>query len=297
MRQSLPPLSLDYLKTFAIFVESKNINEAAHRLRMSQPGVSVHLKKLEEGLPHPLFSLQGKKKVLTHYGRSVYTEVRKQLDGLSHGLERVNRFYSSPENINLKVGVRIELLSRVVSTLRVPRSIEFLNLSNEDSIAKLLAHEIDIAITHQKPDLTYILAQKLFANTVKLCVHEDLLNGSPLTLAHARKREFLSTTPLVAYKRTPPFLADWLAYSGCPDVEPHIRVVCEDWNAIMTLIENGVGFSIVPTDVVSRGKKVRALEVPANVIPAVPFFALYHADLKKLPGVIDSLFVRPTIAG
>ena len=41
-------LPVHLIQTFVAFIEAANITEAAEKLGISQPAVSVHLKKLEE---------------------------------------------------------------------------------------------------------------------------------------------------------------------------------------------------------------------------------------------------------
>ena len=57
--------------------ESRNFRAAAEKLRISQPAVSFKLKELERHLPLPLFQLEGRRKVLTHFGRAL-SEVAKR---------------------------------------------------------------------------------------------------------------------------------------------------------------------------------------------------------------------------
>jgi DNA-binding transcriptional LysR family regulator len=65
--KNMPPL--EYLRSFVIFVESRNIVEAAQELRISQPLLSLHLKGLEEALGLSLFEFKGKKKILNSSGK------------------------------------------------------------------------------------------------------------------------------------------------------------------------------------------------------------------------------------
>src|SRR5271170_2857007 len=172
---------LDLLKTLLIFSESQNILEAARKLGLSQPAVSVQLKKLENLLPQPVFTIEGKKKTLTHFGRALVEELGNKLSSIDKSVDKVNQLYSRPENITLKIGVRTELFYRVVEFIRFPGRVQFLGMSNRESIAALLNHDIDIAITHQRPDLSTIIAAKLFAEGVKIVVHRKFLAGKELS--------------------------------------------------------------------------------------------------------------------
>ena len=72
-----PPLEL--LELLVAVAESRNLVEAAARVGLSQPAVSMKLKTLETQLPLPAFARHGKRKVLTHYGSELYLAARTQL--------------------------------------------------------------------------------------------------------------------------------------------------------------------------------------------------------------------------
>ena len=145
-------LSLDLLRTFVTFVESTGIVEASRKLHLSQPAVSVQLKKLEASLDHPLFTFQGKRKVLTLYGRSMYEVLKEKLHEIDSGIESVNLRYADPTQVRLRVGARKEVTARIASQIEFPGRLYFVNLSNQEILDKLLKNEIDIGITHQRPD-------------------------------------------------------------------------------------------------------------------------------------------------
>src|SRR4051812_36584928 len=99
---NLPDVRL--LQTFVIFAESDSIVAAAARLGLSQPAFSFQLKKLEDVLPHPVLTFKGKRKVLTHYGRSLYQSLKRGFDRLDLAYESANRMYASAEHVELRIG-------------------------------------------------------------------------------------------------------------------------------------------------------------------------------------------------
>ncbi|PRY71323.1 LysR family transcriptional regulator [Halomonas ventosae] len=61
-----------YFRTFITLVETGSFTRTARRLEMTQPGVSQHVRKLEEYLGKPLLDRQGRRFVLTESGRRAY---------------------------------------------------------------------------------------------------------------------------------------------------------------------------------------------------------------------------------
>ncbi len=64
-------LNATWLETFVTLTETKHFTRAAERLNMTQPGVSQHLRKLEEQLGQRLIAQDGKSFTLTPAGEAV----------------------------------------------------------------------------------------------------------------------------------------------------------------------------------------------------------------------------------
>ncbi|MGQ7248451.1 LysR family transcriptional regulator [Halomonas sp. V046] len=61
-----------YFRTFITLVETGSFTRTAHRLEMTQPGVSQHVRKLEQYLGKPLLERQGRRIRLTEAGRRAH---------------------------------------------------------------------------------------------------------------------------------------------------------------------------------------------------------------------------------
>lgn len=61
-----------YFRTFITLVETGSFTLTAQRLEMTQPGVSQHIRKLEEYLDKPLLKRHGRRFTLTESGRRAY---------------------------------------------------------------------------------------------------------------------------------------------------------------------------------------------------------------------------------
>lgn len=89
--------NLDNLAKYKIFLsvaENKSISKAATQLYISQPAVSITIKKLEESLNTTLFIRKSKGVELTEKGRQLYDSAKKALNIL-YEAEHLLRF---PEN-------------------------------------------------------------------------------------------------------------------------------------------------------------------------------------------------------
>ncbi|MCP4286304.1 MAG: LysR family transcriptional regulator [Gammaproteobacteria bacterium] len=74
-------LKFTWLKTFSTLTDTKSFTETAHQLAMTQPGVSQHIRKLEDNLGQQLIIRKDKHFELTPQGKSVLEYTRQTLEG------------------------------------------------------------------------------------------------------------------------------------------------------------------------------------------------------------------------
>src|ERR1700743_950342 len=65
-------ITLHQLKVFSIIVEKKSITKASEALNMTQPAVSIQLKKLQDQFDIPLTEIIGRQLYITDFGNEVH---------------------------------------------------------------------------------------------------------------------------------------------------------------------------------------------------------------------------------
>ncbi len=101
--------TIHQLKIFGTVVEEKGITNASVRLHMTQPAVSIQLKKLQQNIGTDLYYIQGKKLELTDAGKEfyrVFLTIRDRLDAFESTLTE------------LKSGLRGKLSITAASTAK-----------------------------------------------------------------------------------------------------------------------------------------------------------------------------------
>ena len=275
-------LSYDHLNVVAAVAEAKSFADAAQKLGVTQPTVSLKLKELERQLPVPLFQIEGKRKVLTHYGRALYEIAKANRDDIDRRIEDLNRSYGDAKKLTLRLAGRSEVLDFIAPKLSFAGRIELANCSSQEAVEKLSRHEIDIAITHITPDSAEIVAKRLFQSRAYFVVHEKWLKGRELNLSLVRSHSFLLETPSILYHRSGHILRDWLAHVGADIERANASFVTEDWRGMQSLVDAGAGYGIVPEYVEPRSKHVQRLELPTKVLAPFTYYALFEKGLKQI---------------
>lgn len=295
MKTKLPELSL--LRSLMLVSESSSIDEAARVLGITQSALSYQLKRLEEGLPSPVFTAEGRRKVLTHFGRALCDFAREETTRLERGMESLERAYADPSHLTLRVACRSDRFVQVRGCIEFPGCIEFVSASSDEALSSLRAHEVDIAICHARPDVPGVVARPLFSSSPWVICHSKWLGGRKRG-AWARDPRFLEETPLLTYQQDEAFLSRWLRACGADLSRARLRLNCQDWDALIFWATQGEGYALVPGDLAEAvlrrpgHDEVVTFAVPAAEIPPIAFYAVFHRDLRKTPGLGPALQIR-----
>ena len=152
-----------YFRTFISLVETGSFTQTARQLDMTQPGVSQHVRKLEEYFSLPLLTRKGKRFELTEAGRQVYDYALRlfsEHEQFRHSLEQ-----------DLLEGGECRIASiEVLGVLLYPFALGFMKnhprlrlhlrfADNSEAIQEVLNHRVDMALVSEMQrhaDLSYV---------------------------------------------------------------------------------------------------------------------------------------------
>lgn len=276
----LAGLSLDLLKTFMVFSETGRVEETARRLGMTQAGVSLQLKKLEENIGVPLFRPLGRSKVLTDFGRDLSQSIAPPLSQLAARLKEVSRSSIPAGTRRLRVGGRPEIMRRALRVLDYPGPISFEAQTGEESWRALREDRIDGAFMVNPPDRGDFLSKKVFEDKPAFVVAEKLWNISSWVELRRERRRLLEL-PCATYKADPPFVKGVAAALELRWSEFDLRYICEEWSATLDLVRAGKAWSVVPGSFKEEEDNgLRWLELPPEAAQPTQFYFVYGLHLK-----------------
>lgn len=278
----MKPPNFDHLSTLIAVAESKNFQEAAEKLSISQPAVSFKLKELGSQMPLPIFQLVGKRKVLTRYGRSLYEIAKRQIGTIEKCIEDLERLYSSAENLTLRIAGRTEILDFIAPLLDFSGRIELNATDSQTAVSKLMSRDVDMAISYKLPDSTEVVAKRLFQSAAVFVIHEKFLGKRKLSLDLVKDNNFLRSNPCILYQNDGRILKDWLRHFDIFERELRIRYVAEDWRTVEQLVSKEEGFAIMPDYIKSSSNQVKRIELPSIILPKFTFYGIYQIGLKKI---------------
>lgn len=275
-------LQIHLLQGLVAIAEAPSLAKAAESLKMTQPALSMQLKKLEDLFVLPIFEFQGKRKVLTPYGRSCYLEAKRLIHEFDLSFANLNRRYLDGALLTLKVAGRRELLSKAQKSLSFEGKIIFEAMSSKESLVALNDRKVDIAISRIKPNTTDVVARRFLINCPWLVVHNKWCKGKN-TLNVSTDQSFLKQTPLITYTEAGDLMSDWLRYMGLSIEQLNTKYVCSDWLTVLQMVESGLGYAIVPDSIESNLAEVAHVELPCSVVKPETYYFIYHKSLTKIP--------------
>lgn len=173
----IPNITLEQWQTLVAIVEQGGYSQAAACLHKSQSAVTYAVQKIEELLGVKIFTLQGRKAMLTPAGQMLYRRARSLLDE-AFGLEKTARTLSAGWEPEIRIAVEIlfpnalllQALSRFGNESRHTRIEVYESVLSGTSEA-LLERKVDIAISPVIPP--GFMGDRLFALKMIAVAHPD----------------------------------------------------------------------------------------------------------------------------
>jgi DNA-binding transcriptional LysR family regulator len=238
--------TLHQLQIFLKIVQTKSITKAAEELNLTQPAVSIQLKKLQDQFDIPLTEVIGRQLYVTHFGNEIAITAQKVLDEV----ETIN--YKSKTFKGILSG---KLMVSVVSTGKyvMPYFLsDFLNqnkgidlimdVTNKSKVVKSLENnEVDFALVSILPDDIQLQSEILLDNKLYLIGnhnavlqiqnnYSNLFDEYPLIY-----REEGSATRLV--------MENYLQRNGIQSAK---KMQLTSNEAVKQAVIAGIGYSIMP---------------------------------------------------
>ena len=241
-------MTLDQLKYFQTAAETLHIGKAAKIISISQPSLSISLRKLESELGVPLFQPSGRGIALTSYGKEFLPYARSILQqaeaAKNHMKQKADRL-NQEIRIAYTSSVSYRFIPRLLRDFTAECKKEYLIYSDErpsQEIADgLKAGHFDLGICSKiesDPDIRQIsiLYQPLVLILPKTGKYRDISSESPQSICSA---------PFVSYRSDYPMYRQISALFARYDLSPQITHFAYSEDAIEQLVAQNLGISIV----------------------------------------------------
>lgn len=236
-------MELRQLEYFQMAARLRNITRAAERLRVSQPNITVAIKKLEAELGITLFDRSQKQLALTTEGAVFLNRVDLALRNIQDAVLEVND-YKQLQKGTIKIGIPpmigAYLFPKIFSSFQKKYSHLDIHLHEEGSMAireQLERDELDFGIIILSKTPKSLQDLPMSQNHIVCCVPEnsDLAKKDSLTL------QDIAESNVVLLKEGSYIREAVLAKMKDEAISPNIVLESNQVNTLKGLVANGVG--------------------------------------------------------
>lgn len=265
------------LRLFMAIAQAKNLSTGATAVHITASSASYRLKNLEHALGTSMFVRNARGMELTPAGEAVLTHVRELFEGVERMHEDVGRFTSG-----LKGHVRLTANSSALNGFITPSLGRFLVLNpyvdadieerqSETIPAAVLARETDIGIFAGETDVAGLEVHRYALDQLVVVVpsNHPLAREGEIKLGAALDFDF------VCMNRSSSnflFLRDMAQKAGR---HLRVRLHTHSFEAVLSLVEAGVGVALVPRSVVAVSPEPRGI----SMLPLVEPWAVRELNL------------------
>jgi DNA-binding transcriptional LysR family regulator len=276
-----PDVDITWLRYFQAIARWGSMTTAARQLRVSQPTLTVAMRKLEQTLSTTLFLRDRTGVQLTSSGRELMRTAEEVFGALEraekqiHGLESedVGRFVIGCPDV-LGCYFLPELLGSVLAA--APRiDLVLWNAPSRSVQEAVLSREVDFGLIVNRRPHADLVVKELFDDTTELFVRAGGRRTSP------QVERFLLEGPLI-YVDQLPQSQEMMNRLAKRQLLPERRVPCGNLQLVKSLALAEVGIAILPRRVADYDTNGRLARLHSS-LPSIPdtICLIFRADLHK----------------
>ncbi|WPU64082.1 LysR family transcriptional regulator [Peredibacter starrii] len=232
------------IESFITAAEEPSLQQAAEKLQITQSTLSKQMIMFEELLPHKVFAFDGRKKVLTSYGSSLYEALKPKFAQTQELIEQTSLLFSQPENVHVRICGRGEFLDILAVNLKFNGRITFLPMNNESALEAVLQRKAELAIVHTGIDSTEIVMKPFILNEFRIAVSKGLLKTKPKAEDLTEK---LKGLPCLLYKMHDPVIENLLKSWKMTFEELNVHRTYPNYTTLARMVSEGQGWALLPS--------------------------------------------------
>ncbi|MFC4654549.1 LysR family transcriptional regulator [Rheinheimera marina] len=247
-------LTFRLLQVYQQVVRTGSVSAAARALHLTQPTVSLQLKKLTEELGEPLLESQGGKLVPTFAGQALYqaaSDLFSRFDDLADELAEAKGGQAGRLSIGIVTTAKYVMPTILGAFDRAfPKLQVTLNVGNRAHILqRFAAQEDDLYLFSQPPSGELVQAGRIMKNPLQLIApasHWAAHQAGPLAFSQLKNERFLMREPGSATRMQ---FEAWLSGQG---IELTRTMQIESNEAIRLGVASGLGLAVLSSYTLSH---------------------------------------------
>jgi len=281
--------TIHQLKIFLKVAEYQSVTKASEALHLTQPAVSIQLKKFQDQFTIPLVEVIGRKLYVTDFGKEIAESAQKVLDEI----EAIN--YKT-KSLKGQLAGRIKISSASTGKYVMPYFLgEFLqqnpgidlimDVTNKSQVVQSLEkNEVDFA-------LVSVLPEHLSLNTIELLQNKLFLVGGTRIKRPPQLsiKKLFERYPLLYRESGSATRNSMEKFILQEDLPTYKKIELTSNEALKQALIAGLGYSIMPLIGIKNELRNGDLEIiPYKGLPIITHWNLVWLSAKKLSPVAEA---------
>ena len=284
--------TLRQLAIFSKVVEYQSVTKASEAMYLSQPAVSIQLRKLQEQFDIPLTEVVGRQLYVTDFGREIARSAEKilaEVEDINHHTSRFRGKLAGCLKFSIVSTAKYVMPYFLSGFMARHASVDLvMDVTNKTRVIESLENnEVDFSLVSVLPEQLDLKRVELMRNKLYL-VGGTVLNRNPKTSA----RKLLTTRPLLFREQgsaTRDAMERFLVRQELPAFK---KIELTSNEALKQAIVAGLGYSIMPLIGIKNELRNGSLEIiKTKGLPIVTHWNLVWRKAKKLSPVAEAYLV------
>ncbi len=239
-------MTLDQLRYFESAARLSHIGKAAAKEHISQPSLSIAIKKLEQELGVPLFAPNGRGIIVTEQGKeflpyvqNILTQVQQATEQMQGVKDRLNREIHMAYTATMSYSYIPKLFKNFLASTNRNYLIYSDEMPTDEIVGGLRDGRFDFGICSRIAADPEIVQQELFYQPLVLIAPKES------SAADYTSPQALCLEPFVSYRPDYPMYRQVTALFESLGLNPRTSYFAYSEDAIARFVEQGLGISIV----------------------------------------------------
>lgn len=281
--------TLHQLEIYKKVAELQSVTKASQELYLSQPAISIQLKKLQQQFPQPLFEVIGRQLYITDFGKQVAISVDKilsEVESLNMKTLTFNGELAGKLKIALVSTAKYVMPYFLTDFIQANQGVTLtMDVTNKASVIESLEKNVvDFA-------LVSVLPENLKINSIQLMQNKLFLVGGrqykPIGKNITKKA--IAELPMI-YREygsaTRQAMENYISSQGIPN-DKRLKLTSNE--ALKQAIIAGLGYSIMPLIGVKNELETGDIQIiPAKGLPIITHWNIIWLKAKKLSIIAEA---------
>ncbi len=282
--------TLHQLEVFLKIVELQSVTRASEALYLTQPAVSIQLKKFQEQFKIPLFEVVGRKIYITEFGEEVAQAGKKIMEEVKAIDYKALSFQGELAG-KLKIAIvstaKYVMPYFISDFINKNRGIDLvMDVTNKSNVVRALENnEVDFAMVSTIP-------KKLKINSIELMKNELFMVGGK---NYKHKGKYLSKTefqklPLIYREQGSATRLAMEKFIDSRKISTYKKMELTSNEALKQAVISGLGYSIMPLIGIKNAISLGELQIiPVKGLPIVTTWNLVWLSSKNMSNISKKL--------